>query len=630
LKAKKLLALFLAATMVFTLVACGGGGETTPTPTPPAETPTVTVDPTPITPEMPVLESSIDFEDGNYGFAMIYNGGPLASPAELAVVEWNGSKALQVTNTGGGGRVYVAFDVSSILGADITKVASAEMTIGTAHDGGAFSAVSGQIQSWTGENLDPVSSTWSVYLPSKNPSIVTSTAMDGLFVANANNILIVALTDDNGPGDGNGDATFYIDNIRFLDGAGNALTGDTSVAFNPPEGFIPPEGLDPNLFCLADVYEVPSFAVSNTAWSQSGVAMTDEMREALGPGTVIEVSFDCAAPIWLVANGGAPNGDWIRGGTDPDNDYTSLGYISEDRTTIQFTYEQLTAQWGEDWHLTLNELQAEGREDWQVFGVKIGKDSGFAVLGNVYEVPGFTVANTAWSQSGVAMTDEMREALGPGTIIEVSFDCAAPIWLVANGGAPNGDWIRGGTDPDNDYECLGFLSEDGASIQFAYEQLAEQWGEDWHLTLNELQVEGREDWTAYSVSIGKPFQRMMNKTLIEGFAPANDGWAQAGMEADNFRKFLVPGAVFDIYYESAGTVWFVANGGAPNGDWLRGVPGGDTGLSFGIGADGMIQFTYDSLTPEWGEGWGETLRELQVESSDTWTVYSMYAGYLYY
>jgi hypothetical protein len=45
------------------------------------------------------------------------------------------------------------------------------------------------------------------------------------------------LTDDNGPAEGNGNATFFIDDIRFLDGAGNVIMGDTSVAFNPPDGF---------------------------------------------------------------------------------------------------------------------------------------------------------------------------------------------------------------------------------------------------------------------------------------------------------------------------------------------------------------------------------------------------------
>jgi hypothetical protein len=197
--------------------------------------------------------------------------------------------------------------------------------------------------------------------------------------------------------------------------------------------------------------------------------------------------------------------------------------------------------------------------------------------------------------------------------------------------------MRGVPDWNTDLEASFGKFQEG-KVQYLYEDLAREWGEDWEANLWELQCEGSDSWEVYSVSVGKPIQRMMNRTLIEGYSPSADGWAQAGMEADNFREFLVPGAVYDIYYSSASIIWFVANSGGddargvPNGGWMRGVPDWDTDPANTLGVDigGMIQFTFDSLVPEWGENWGENLWELQVEGGEAWEVYSMYAGYLYY
>jgi hypothetical protein len=340
LKAKRLLSLFLAVMMVFTLAACGGNGGGDDTSTPPASggnDPTVTVDPTPITPTVPVV-ASIDFEDGNFDFAMIYTNGPVATDAELAVVDWNGSKALQVTNTGGDGRVYAAIDVSSVLGADITKVASVEMLIGTAHAGGAFSAVSGSIYSWVGEDRTQVSDTWAVYLPSKNPMPAVATAMDGLFVADANNMIIVTLIDDNGPADGNGHATFFIDDIRFLDGAGNVLMGDTTVAFNAPAGFASEGG---------DLAEVDlGFSGSTTADWDPFIQMDTDKNEGpfdrawLGNGFAINVYYsgdntpECIMQSWSGGEG------WAK-----------VTAAEDDGSKAVFTIDGIIAAYGDDFSL---------------------------------------------------------------------------------------------------------------------------------------------------------------------------------------------------------------------------------------------------------------------------------------
>ena len=85
-KTNKLMALVLAAVMVLSLIPAAAG-EAAP---------------------------SLDFEDGSAGFVAVYEGMANSAAATLEVVDYNGSKALKVTNDNG--KVpYVAFDVVSLL-----------------------------------------------------------------------------------------------------------------------------------------------------------------------------------------------------------------------------------------------------------------------------------------------------------------------------------------------------------------------------------------------------------------------------------------------------------------------------------------------------------------------------------
>jgi hypothetical protein len=354
------------------------------------------------------------------------------------------------------------------------------------------------------------------------------------------------------------------------------------------------------------------------------------MREHIVPGSILEISYKCDRPVWFVANGVGADQAWLRGVRDWNTD-VSIGYISGDSSTIQFKYDTLAVEWGDDWGETLRELQVEGADSWEVYSVKVGTDTGYAVLGSTYDVPGFSVKSDAWSQAGVAMTDEMREKIGPGTVIEIAYVSDGPVWLVANGVGADQAWLRGVPNWDTSLEASFGKFYDGR-VQYLYDDLAIEWGADWNETLRELQAEGSESWEVISVTVGKPFQRMMNRTLIEGFAPKSDAWSQAGMEAEGIRNYLIPGAIFDLYYNSPGIIWFVANGVGPDQAWLRGVPewNTDASASFGVDTGDKIQFTYDAFIPEWGADWGETLRELQVEGGEAWEVFSLYAGYLNY
>ena len=115
-KAKKLIALLLCALLVLSLVGCKKDDTKTDTPVDGIEDTSGQEDQKEDTksddqaqkedgkkdePAVEVQEASIDFEDGLYGFVAIYTAPPNADASELSIADFNGSKALKVTNMNG-------------------------------------------------------------------------------------------------------------------------------------------------------------------------------------------------------------------------------------------------------------------------------------------------------------------------------------------------------------------------------------------------------------------------------------------------------------------------------------------------------------------------------------------------
>ncbi len=634
LKTKKILALLLAGTMTLSMAACGDKDQeaTKPAEGTKQESKQETKQETGEKPseEKPVAgEASIDFEDGNIGFLAPYTMPANADSCELSIVDYNGSKALQVKNMDG--KVpYLAIDINSLLGADIAKIASVEMLMGTSYDNGNFSASSGKITSWCGESQTEVTDEWSVYMERKNPKVAVATVDAGEeFVADADNIIMVSMNTDNGIDEGNGNATLYIDDIRFLDASGNVLKADTSVAFAAPKGFIN-EGRDINLCYVDNAVEIEGYAPKEAAWTQMGLGeVTDAMKEALVPGAVIEINYNATEPVWLVAvSDGNPKGDWIRVGTDENNDYLCLGNVSSDNTVVQYTYEQLEASLGKNFTETLTDLQCESKVDWEVYGMKIGQKSDFVSLGAKAEVEGFEVSEAAWTQKGIELTDEQKALFVPGSIIEIEYKADEPVWLVAvSDGNPKGDWVRVGTDEGNDYACLGSVSD--GKVQFTYELLEEALGKDFLSTLVQLQGESKVDWEIYKLSVGKPIKPAKQATSLEGFAVSEAAWTQKGVDlTDEMKALFVPGSVINVSYKADEPVWLVAvSDGNPKGDWIRvGTDENNDYANLGAYTDGFVQYTYEQLAEALGDKFIDTLVTLQCESKVDWEVYSVAIG----
>ncbi len=629
LKAKKLLALLLAAAMTFAMVGCGGDDagndtpvdnnqtdETTPTPEPTEEPATVPEEDVPAAP----TEASIDFEDGAFGFAYcdtLIAGG--TGPAELSVTDYNGSKALQVVP--GGKFPCVALPIDQLLGDKAGDVASVDVTIGAVSADGNFYAVSGNLWSVISDGKD--SQAWSVYLETANPKTVTYTVpADKAFAAG--DVFAISMEVDNCKTETGSMTTLYIDNITFKDASGNVIAADTSVVAETAGNTA-----DPNLLVLKDVVEIDGFAASGDGWAQGGIDLTEEQKALFVPGSVIEIDYNSAAPVWLVAVSSDENpnplGTWLRGVNQET--FKVNGYVGDGK--VQYRYEDLVEFFGEDFGQYVVTLQCESSEKWEVFGMRVGTDSGLVTVGGT-EIDGFACKGDGWAQNGIDLTDEQRALFVPGSVIEIQYNSAAPVWLVAVSSDENpnplGTWLRGVNQET--FEVDGAVG-DGV-VQYTYEQLVPYFGEDFGQYLNTLQCESSESWEVYSVKVGKPFVPAKNATDIEGFAASGDGWAQGGIDLTEEQKALfAPGCVITIEYNSASPVWLVAVSSDENpnplGTWLRGV-NQETFVVDGAVGDGVVQYTYDQLVPYFGGDFGQYLNTLQCESSESWEVYGMTVG----
>ena len=574
--------------------------------------------------------ASIDFEDGNMGFVAAYTQPADAAEVELSVVDYNGSKALQVKNLSGG-VPYVAIDASSLLGADVAKVASIELGMGVSHEDGKFYACSGSLIAWSGTDLVETTDPWSVYLESANPKKAVATLSAGEeFVADAGNMLVVQLKTDNGATEGAGNATLYIDDIRFLDADGNVLAADSAATFVENSLFA---GSGPdfvNLAALKNPVTFEGFACTGAAWAQNGFTMPQEFIDALVPGSVIEVEYSSeSGNMWVLMN--EASAGWIRVGVgNVDGSGSDSSYYNGARNICQVTYEQLAAAYGEDVSTWGTMMQCESDTDWEVFSVKVGQAAPRYVIGTGtgVEFPGFACSGDAWAQNGFDMPQEIIDALVPGSVVEISYSSENDdLWLVMPGATVG--WSRVGVG-NADGSGSDAAVCDGSKCYVTYEQLAAVCGEDKSTWGTTMQCEASGAWEVYGVKVGTAVECPMAKNPVEfaGFACSGDAWAQNGFDMpQEIIDALVPGAVVTVNYTSEnGDLWLVMPGATVG--WSRvGVGNADGSGSASAACTGSVcQVTYEQLAAVCGEDvstWGTTM---QCEASGAWEVFGVSVG----
>ena len=608
----------MAGTMAVSLTACSNNANSDTT-TAPSTTEAVTT--TEAATEQTTTEpsatsnASIDFEDGQMGFVEVYSAPANAADVELNVVDFGGSKALEVKNLTG--KVpFVGIDVSSLCGADTAKIASVSMKLGVSYEDGSFSACAGKITTWTGEDLVQTGYDWSVYMESKNPKVATVDVSGVPFVADAKNIMVLSLETDNGIDAGHGNATLYVDDITFYDASGNVLTADKSVAFAAPAGYSDSGRDSSNLFAVKNAVEFDGFQTSADAWAQAGFTMPQEILDALVPGSVVEIEYKSeTGNMWLVMN--EAQAGWMRVGQAGTDD---PAYQNNSHNIAQVTYEQLAALCTDDVSTWGSTMQCESDGAWEVFSVKVGQQAKNIAVVNGVDFAGFATKAGAWSQDGFDMPQEIIDALVPGAVVEVTYSSeTGNMWLVMPDSTAG--WMRVGQAGTEDPALC-----DGQKCYVTYEQIAALCGDDVSTWGARMQCEADGEWEVYSVKVGTAaeFAPVNKLVAFEGFETSGDAWAQAGFTMpQEILDALVPGAVVTIQYSSeTGNIWIVMN--EAQAGWMRVGQAGteDPALCNGTYA----QITYEQLAALCTDDvstWGSTM---QCEADGAWEVYGVWVS----
>ena len=615
----KFLACLMAGTMAVSLTACSGSANSDATTTAPSTTEAASTQEATneTTTEAPQVKSdaSVDFEDGQMGFVQAYSAPANAADVEMNIVDFDGSKALEIKNLNG--KVpFVGIDVSSLCGATAADIASISMKLGVTYEDGSFSACAGKITTWTGEDLVQTGYDWSVYMESKNPKIAQVDVSEVPFAADAKNILVVSLETDNGTDAGHGNATLYVDDITFYDASGNVITADKSVAFAEPAGYSSSGRDSSNLFAVKNAVNFEGFATSADAWAQSGFTMPQEIIDALVPGSVVEIEYKSeTGNMWIVM----PDSEkgWMRVGQAGTDD---PAYINNSGNIAQITYEQLAALCGDDVSTWGARMQCEADGEWEVFSVKVGQQAKNMAVVNDVDFAGFATKADAWAQDGFDMPQEIIDALVPGSVVEITYSSeSGNMWIVM----PDSEkgWMRVGQAGTDDPAIC-----DGQKCYVTYEQLAALCGDDVSTWGARMQCEADSAWEVYSVKVGMEAEfAPLNKLVkFEGFETSADAWAQDGFDMpQEIIDALVPGAVVTIRYSSeSGNVWIVM----PDAEkgWMRVGQAGteDPALCNGTYA----QITYEQLAALCGDNVSTWGARMQCESDGAWEVYGVWVS----
>ena len=547
-------------------------------------------------------EVSLDFEDGNAAFVSVYEGMANAASATVEVADYNGSKALKITNNDG--KVpYIAFDVLSLLGEKAADVFCVEMTMGIENPDGKFYACSGDMKLFVSGELSKMARPWSVYMEKKNPKVAPFFMVGEQFSEDAP-LMVVTLSVDNGAAKGATPAVLYIDDVRFLDADGNVIPADSTAAFVEPEGFGGGADMSNLQYLGADAVELEGMAgLAAGAWSQDGVEMTEEFKAALVPGAVIEISYSSEnGDMWIVLPDAAAG--WTR--IEQQTAITNLSH-----STAQITFEQIAAVLGDDISAWGARLQCEASGAWEVYGVKVGQPTGLKNLANKVSIDGFEKSGAAWAQDGVELTEEQWAMMKPGAVIEINYSSeSGDMWIVL-------PWAEAGWTRIEQQTAAC----NGSICQISFEQIAAVLGDDVSKWGTMLQCEASGAWEVSGVSIASAeFLPTQGSVLMDGFAPSGDAWAQDGLELTEEQiAMLVPGAVITIQYESEnGDMWIVMPDAAAG--WSR--------IQQQTAAcDGSVcQITYEQIAEVCGDdvsAWGA---RMQCEASGAWTVFAAYIG----
>ncbi len=551
------------------------------------------------------VKTNIDFADENIAFLGLDMTLGNADAAELSVIDYQNGKALCVSPVAVGKVPYVSLNMDGLLGENLDKAVKMTFDVGVElGTDGAFYAQSGKVYMVSGEDSSKKEADWSVYMERKNPKTATVNIPEGALVSGRGDTLQISKEVDNftasGKFDGEAPRDFYISNLQFFDAEGNALPIDTTAVWTAPE-----TGEDrTNLYDVKNAVEFAGFACEGSGWGQNGFDIPQEIIDALVPGSVIEISFESEdGSMWIVMPDAAAGWTRVAQGT---------AAINNSGTVCQITYEQIAALLGEDKSTWGTRMQCEASSAWKVYAVKVGEKTPRMVASELVSFDGFACEGSGWGQNGFDIPDAVRDALVPGTAVQIDFESEdGTMWIVMPDSAAG--WMR---------VAQGEATISGGKAYVTYEQIAAACGEDKSTWGTRMQCEASSAWKVYAVTVVSIDYMVGSHDNIafEGAACEGSAWGQNGVEMpENIVAALVPGAVINISYESeTNNIWIVMPDAAAG--WSRIQQ--QTAVTDGA----VAQITFEQIAAVCSDDvstWGS---RMQFESDGAWKVYAVTVG----
>ena len=267
-------------------------------------------------------------------------------------------------------------------------------------------------------------------------------------------------------------------------------------------------GMAEDRFILGNTVEFEGFQTSGGAWEQIGFDMPDEIYEALVPGSIVEIDYKCEdGYVWIVM----PDAErWLRigdGYTDELGIEHKTGFINADNNVMQIPYEYFEELCGEDKSTWGVRMQCEGSQPWEVYAVRVGSKAVLPALHDFVEFEGFQISGGAWDQQGFEMTQEIIDALVPGSVVEISYKSDGNVWVVMPDATR---WLRigdGYTDELGIEHRLATIDEENGRVYIPYEYFEELCGEDKSTWGTRMQCEGETDWEVFSIRVGQTLNK---------------------------------------------------------------------------------------------------------------------------